>query len=359
VAEHIESLTDAVRWLKRSLRYLETADGQEATAWRARSLSFLAGVRNRQGRFADSARLCREAIVQAESVDELPALARACYALDWALFELGHADQATYSPRALSIYEQIGDPERESAVLNNLGMFAYFDDRWDDAIELYRKAGVCSERAGKPGDVAWTDCNVGEILSDQGHYAEATAHLERAKRVSTATGDRPLVAWVNVLLGRLAVRDGHTADGAALLTAAAADLRRFRLDAYADLAVAFAGEAEAFGGDPERALEIARASLQESDRNVSLLRRVIGIALYRLGDVEEAKLELLAALAAARERGSEYEAATTIHLLDEIGLADDDLRAERHAALERLHIAVLPSPVPASAPAGAGTAAGG
>ena len=114
VAERTESLTDAVRWLRRSLRYVEGIDAPEATAWRARSRSYLAGVRNRQGRWPESTRLCREAIAEAETVGELPALARACYTLDWALFELGHPEQATHSARALTIYEQLGDPEHES-----------------------------------------------------------------------------------------------------------------------------------------------------------------------------------------------------------------------------------------------------
>ena len=151
VAERTESLTDAVRWLKRSIRYLEGCDGEEAVAWRARSLSYLAGVRNRQGRFAQATRLCREAITAAESVGELPALARACYSLDWALFELGRPEQATHSQRALAIYAQLGDPEHESAVLTNLGAYAYFDGRWVEAADLYQRAGECGERAGQTG----------------------------------------------------------------------------------------------------------------------------------------------------------------------------------------------------------------
>lgn len=344
VAERTESLTDAVRWLRRSLRYVEGIDDPEATAWRARSHSYLAGVRNRQGRWPESTRLCRQAIAEAETVGELPALARACYTLDWALFELGHPEQATHSARALSIYEQLGDPEHESTVLNNLGMFAYFDGRWDEAIELYRQAGTCSERAGKPGDVAFTDCNVGEILSDQGRLEEAAVHLERARRVWTATGDRQSVAFVNVLMGRLAVRAGRTPEGCELLESAMADLRRYRIDAYADFAEALISEAEAFAGDPSRALSIAREVLDRSDRQLPLLRRLSGIALARLGDPEASREELLGALTVARERGAEYEAAATITILSTLGAIENEMLEERDAILERLRITELPAP---------------
>ena len=58
-----------------------------------------------------------------------------------------------------------------------------------------------------------TDCNVGEILSDQGHLDEAEAHLQRARRVLERTGDRQGVAYADVLLGRLTVRRGDYAEG--------------------------------------------------------------------------------------------------------------------------------------------------
>ena len=102
-------------------------------ACRAQIRSYLGGIRNRQGRWAEAISTCRQAIAEAEAVGELSALAHACYALDWALVESGRREQATHSWRALELFEQLGDPEHESAVLNNLGMFAYFDGRWDDA----------------------------------------------------------------------------------------------------------------------------------------------------------------------------------------------------------------------------------
>ena len=71
-------------------------------------------------------------------------------------------------------------------------MFAYFDGRWDDAIALYRRARVRGERSGRPADVAFVDCNVGEILSDQGQLDAAEEHLQRARRVWSATRERPI-----------------------------------------------------------------------------------------------------------------------------------------------------------------------
>ena len=344
VDEVRKSLTAAVRWLNRGLRYLDGLDTDEATIWRSRLRSYLAGVRNRQGRFAEAAALCRGTISEAGSVGELGALARACYSLDMALVELGRPDQARHSWRALEIYQQLGDPEHESTVLNNLGGFAYFQGRWDDAVELYRKAGACSERAGKPGDVAYTDCNVGEILSDQGHLGEAQGHFERALRVWTATKEPQSVAFVSLLLGRLALRDGRYQEALPLLEAAMLDLRRFRIGEYTGFARALIAEAEAFAGDPTRALQIAEDELDGADRYVPLLRRIVGIALCRLGRTDASKRELLGGLEVARKRGEEYDIAATADVLAELGAAQPDDVHERDEILTRLRIDRLPKP---------------
>jgi tetratricopeptide (TPR) repeat protein len=344
VAERSAALSRAVRWLMRGLGVLDSLDGPEATRSRAGLHSHLAGIRNRQGRWADSVRLCRQAVAEAEAVGELRALARACYGLDWALRESGRPEEAGYSWRALEIYEELGDPEHESTVLNNLGMFAYFDGRWDDAVTLYRRSRESSERAGTPANVARTDCNIGEILSDQGHVDQAREHLERARRVWSGTGERHSVAFIDLLLARLATRRGDGRAAVPKLEAAMKELREFGMDAYADFAQALLAEAEGIGGAPERSLAIAHDQLTVTDRNAPLLGRVAGIALARLGYVEAARAELIAALGSARARGSEYDVAATIDVLNALDGAGADLCQARDEILSRLKIARLPTP---------------
>jgi tetratricopeptide (TPR) repeat protein len=344
VAQRSAALSAAVRWLNRGFRCLDDADGAQAIAWRARMRSTLGGVRNRQGRWADAVLACRQAIEEAEEAGELRALAHACYGLDWALMELGHPEEATHSTRALEIYEQLGDAEHEAAVLNNLGMFAYYDGRWDDAVALYRKAGECSERAGTPADVARAELNVGETLSDQGHLDEAEEHLARARRVFAGMREPQAVAYIDVLRGRLATRRGDRDAAVPMLEAAMASLHRFKMDGYATFARALLAEAEAFAGDAERALEIAHQELSALDRNRPLLERVAGIALARLGKRDAALSELMTALDSARERASNYDVAATIDVLGVLGLADPALLSERDEILLRLKISRMPAP---------------
>ena len=358
VASRTAALTAAVRWLQRGFRVLEHVNGDEATAWRARMRSRLGGVRNRQGRWSEAVATCRQAIAEAESVGELSALAHALYSLDWALVESGHPEQATHSWRALELYEQLADPEHELIVLNNLGMFAYFDGRWDDALALYRRARVRGERSGRPADVAFIDCNVGEILSDQGQLASAEEHLQRARRVWSGTREAQSVAFIDMLLGRLAVRRGDLQQGLPMIEGAMDTLRRFNMNAYADFARALVAEAEALTGDAGRALEIARAEMPSADRNRPLLERAAGIALARLGQPDAARDSLEAALKSARARRAGYDIAATIDALDRLGGADADARRERDEIIDALKIVRLPAPALVEAVAAQGAPSG-
>jgi tetratricopeptide (TPR) repeat protein len=344
VAQRAGALTSAVRWLKRGIRCIDAIESDEATAWSAQLHSLLGGIRNLQARWPDAISACREAIAEAESVGELSALAHASYALDLALVQSEAAAEPTHSWRAVEIYEKLGDPEHEFIALNNLGGFAYLKGRWDDAVGLYTRAGACGERAGRPADVAKTDCNIGEILSDQGRLDEAETHLMRARRVSSATGDRYNVAFADLLLGRLAVRRGRYDEGLPMLEQAAAEQQRSGFDIYATFAQALIAEAEAFRGDPFRALDLASSALQAGDQLRPLLTRVAGIAFARLGEQEAAVRELSHSLGRARERDDDYDIAATIDVLDTMGKADPTLLAERDAILLRLKIGKLPAP---------------
>jgi class 3 adenylate cyclase/tetratricopeptide (TPR) repeat protein len=344
VAERSEGLTSAVRWLMRGVRSLGELDSPAAIGSRARLNSHLAGIRNRQGRWAEAVLVGRQAIADAEAAGELRALARACYGVDMALRESGRAAEAHHSWRALEIYEQLDMPEEEARVLDNLGMFAYSDGRWDDAIALYRRSRAASERARTPADVARRDCDIGEILSDQGRLEAAAEHLARARRVWSASAERQSVAFVDLLLARLATRRGEARDAVPMLEAAMKELRRFSMDPYASFAEALLAEAEAFGGDPERATRLARDQLELTDRHLPLLARAAGIALARLGRTDEARDELRSALQSARERPSEYDVAATIDVIDMVEGAEEELLRERDAIVARLNITRLPAP---------------
>jgi tetratricopeptide (TPR) repeat protein len=337
------ALSAALRWMRRGLRTLEHVPSREAARWRATMTAELAWIRQRQRRYRDAERLCREALREGQAVGELRAEARACYTLDWALFELGRGDELGYSSRALEIYRELGDPESEARVLNNLGGFAYWRGRWEEAVDLYLQAGACCERSGNAVEAANAAANVGEIRSDQGRLAEAEASLRRALRVWSSTEQREGVAFATMLLGRLAVRDGRPEEGLGLLTSAAADARRLGFDYYAELASALLAEGEALAGSATDAVSIADKLLAMRSGHVSLLHRARGIAFARIGDHESSGRELELAAASASERGDDYELALALDALATLRAPQPVLERERNAILRRLGIVALPT----------------
>jgi class 3 adenylate cyclase/tetratricopeptide (TPR) repeat protein len=334
----------AVRFLLRGLRTLEGMDAVACAGRRAALLSELAGARLRQARARESIALCREAMEHAERSADEEALAHACYLLDWALVEEGRASEAVHSERALEIYRRRGLPAREAAVLNNLGMFAYYEGRWDDAVTLYRHGAEASTRAGHINNAAFGDVNLAEVRSDQGRLEEARLRLERALEIRRGTGDQLGVAVATALLGRLEARSGHHEEALALLGDALARYRELRLSADALGVEALISEAHAYAQHWSAAIDEAERLLDMagSGRLGPLLHRVRGLGLQHRGRPEEAQLALETALAQARERGDELDVVLTLDALLASGITDPAIRRERDAIAERLDIVALP-----------------
>ncbi len=122
----------SVRWLLRALRTLEGNDDPAAGACKAELIAELGSVRTWQGRPRDAIPLLEEAARVAERYEARSALAQALSTHDVAVWHIDRSTGPVHSPRALEIYRELGDLDREGAVLTNLGTTAYFRGRWDD-----------------------------------------------------------------------------------------------------------------------------------------------------------------------------------------------------------------------------------
>jgi class 3 adenylate cyclase/tetratricopeptide (TPR) repeat protein len=340
------------RWAIRALRVTDIDGDPTAIACRARVTSTLATIRQRQGRMDEAIELCHRAIGEAELAGEEAALANACYVLDWALVESGRPREAVHSQRALEIYGQLGEINRQAAVLNNMGGFAYRDGHWREAVELYRRGAEASLRAGDVADAAFGDCNIGEVLADRGLLDEAQPLLRRALRTWRGSGYDWGVAYATAILGRAATRAGRHDEAAELLADAVARFRDLRVLGDVDWVEALLAEAEAFAGRTRAALnraDLALAGLGEPGRLGALLHRVRGFAFAQLDDLSAAEDALEASLAQARSQAEEYEVAVTLDALKALsaltGRAEPPERAgERDAILARLDVVRLPDP---------------
>jgi tetratricopeptide (TPR) repeat protein len=349
IADRAGNVPAAVRWGRRALRLVEGKHEPAAIACRAQTHSMLAGMRQREGRTREAIALCRRVIADAHGGREADpglaaSLAHAWFILDWALYDAGRPEEATHSEGALEIYERLNDLDRQAAVLNNLGGFAYHEGRWHDAVALYERAAEASERAGDTANAAFGACNVGEVLSDQGRLEEAGRQLRRALRIWRGSEYDWGTAFATTLLGRAAVRSGRHAEGLDLLEQGLSGFQRLRALPDAALAEAYTAEGLAFAGRPEAALLAADRALRDATRTVPLLHRVRGFALAQLGDRDGAAHALHASLNEAEERGNAYELAVTLDALEALGGAGAGSAARCAALLEQLGVEGLPAP---------------
>ena len=349
LADRAGRAPQAMRCGLRALRMLADVPGDAAAGCRARLLAALAMTRQRQGRSEEAIALCAQAIAEGERCGEDRAVAHACHILDWALHDAGRPEEATHSPRALAIYEQLGDLDRQAAVLNNLGAFAFHAGDWREAVVLYRRAANASAQAGDVVNAAFGDCNVGEVLVEQGRLTAADEALRAAVRVWRGTGDDAGVAYATAILGRAAVHQGRSEDGRGSIQRALAQLKRLGHEADAQMAEALLIEALVFGEHAEAALqqlEALRPRLLDG-RSEPLLERLRGSALAQLGEWDAAAAALTASLDLARALEAPYDVAAALSAL--AAVTPDDPRTpirrrELQAILEGLGVVRLAAP---------------
>src|SRR5206468_922816 len=122
----------------------------------------------------------------------------------------------------LEIYEQTGNLTEIGGIYNNLGMFAYFQGRWNEAIECYLRAEEAWEKAGDRWAASFATVNRGEILSDQGRTDEAEPLFRSALRVVRSYEASSRIADVDPQYGRLAARAGRSVEAHAFFDEALA-----------------------------------------------------------------------------------------------------------------------------------------
>ena len=257
-------------------------------------------------------------IEDARAAGTLPELAHAYYLGHLAYTSLGSPKRNEVRELALPIYEELGDLLGQANALNNLGIDAYYEGRWDEALDFYSRSRAARERIGDVVGAATILNNIAEILSDQGRIEEAEAELREVRSICEAAGSRLMTAVADANLGRAAARAGRGDAARELLTAAIASLREIDAGSFVVEVQARLAEAAALRRRLRRSAHRTptwpRRSQARPRRRLSqaLLNRVRGQALSRTGQVEEAAHELDESLRIAREGGMMYEVALTL-----------------------------------------------
>jgi class 3 adenylate cyclase/tetratricopeptide (TPR) repeat protein len=345
IHERIARYADAVRSIRKGQKLVADLTGSDALRARARLDGAYGAIRQGQGKHQEAIVWCARAIEEAHAVGDAAQEAHACYILDWAYAEAGRFDLATHSARALELYGQLGDIPGQGHVLNNLGAFAYMQGRWDEAIDLFERAGDAYTRAGSAVDAARTKANIAQILSDRGSLEEAEHLLNDALAIALAAGYHYDIALIRGYLGRNCTRGGRFEEGLALLEAsrdeyeaAGLTLDVVRIDGYRAEALLLSGATSAADELAERALNDLRHHCETSPEEPMLLR-IRAQAQQQLGDVDAALALLEASLEATDKYDADFDRALGLDVALTLpgATADVDLtRAERDELAARL-----------------------
>jgi len=295
----------------RGRRLLDNRHDQPARAARARLTSLQALVRQRQQRALPARELAERAIGEARGAGDHAALARAYLVSEWANRVLGDSQSSGHGEQALQIYEQLGDLHGAGMASNNLGGIAYFDGRWDDAVDWYRRAVDAYRRCGNDARAASAASNLGELLVSRGAHDEAELMLRDAIRVLRASRAFDDLLFAEIQLGRLYVERNEADVAVDHLTAIRREASVLGQVGFAFEAAMHLASARVLRGEEE----IALRTLNDAVADVGTVdpvyqanyERVRAAALIGSGRFEEARAAIDAGLMSAREQGLIYE----------------------------------------------------
>jgi class 3 adenylate cyclase/tetratricopeptide (TPR) repeat protein len=318
ILEQLGRRVQALRTLGRGLTALRGVEGREAAVQRAELAVWYAWSRYRQGRHRDAIRWCERAIDEAQEVSSRETTAWAYMVLEAVEAEIGVPETIPYGRLALLIYEELGDLPKQASVLVNLGARAYYAGRWDEVRELNDRARALYRLTGDTAALADCSFNIGELLTTQGHLAEAEGYLREAQRVWKAAGSA-YGALATSELGRIAYCSGRAEEGLELLEEARKEFERAGSDADVRETDVRLAECLVCAGEPDRALEvvaevlaIVAASGEVAAVRMPRLERVRGYALLQLDRRDEAQLAFEETVRLGSEAGGEYELALAL-----------------------------------------------
>ena len=342
IRERFGRYSDALRWYTRGLQAAETLEPKAQAQLRFELSLAYAGVKLRQGEFRDCIEWCTRVTDEAGKTHDLPALAHAYYLMHLSHTSLRSPERAAFRGLALPIYEELGDLLGQANVLNNLGIDAYYEGRWQEALDLYERSKEARERIGDVVGAAQITNNIGEVKSDQGYLTTASELFEEARAVFETSGHRFLATLATSNLGRAASRAGRFDDALDTLDRAYADFQEIRAGSFVLETAARLAERAAFAGDAADALAQADGTLEATEETGpgatlrALLYRLRGYALAQSGDLDAADEALRQSLETARAAEETYEVALTLEAsaqLAELRTEDGSAAAKESATL--------------------------
>jgi class 3 adenylate cyclase/tetratricopeptide (TPR) repeat protein len=306
----------ALRDTSAGLRLVEGLESPAARGARAVLRSQWSHLRAFQGHARQAIAVAEVAVREARRAKELEALARAYSVLDECYRILGEPENAVHDLLALEIYRKLGDTRMSGVTELNLGVQAYSEGRWTDAVAWYERAQRDSATAGDRQTTAFVQASLGEVLIGLGQLDEAERVLTNARRVLRASGEIPFALFTETQLARADLARGRPEHALEALRGLMEEAEGVGHAGIAlEVAVYFA-EATTAAGDPELALSTLERATDKAGGEIAVLavpvNRVRAAALIALGRLDDAQEPLDSALAEAGRQGAIYQELLTL-----------------------------------------------
>jgi tetratricopeptide (TPR) repeat protein len=302
----------------------------------ARLESFRSVIRVTQERYREALIAGHRAERAARETGELEAQARAFTALDWAYYMSGQAERAIYGRNALDLYRRLGKPDKVSEVMINLGAWAYYEGRWDDAVDWYEQARAESRRSGNDIAAIGAAMNIAELRIGQGRLDEAEPDVMDAIRTFRAVGDPYGALFAEMQLGRLMEGRGRSSEAIELFDRLQRGAGELRQHGAALEAATHKARALTSSGRPEVALEELARAENAAGAEAGILRasvaRARAEAYTALGRTADAAHQISLGLESARASDLVYDEVLLLDLRDQVD-GSDSRDAERRMSL--------------------------
>jgi adenylate cyclase len=318
----------------------------DATSERVRVLLNTADLQFRNGKADVAIDHLREALADAERIDDSDAVAEALKQLGTIYGYKGELGEAlAYQERSLQAYVRLGDVLGEANVHNNIGRTERRRSRLAAALSAYDEALAIRERIGDQLGRVHSHGNIAEIHFLRGELAEAEHHYHAVLELSTSIGYAFGASAALVGLGATNVARGDANAGIAQLREAIAEFERagqrtYIVEALRDLTDGYIATGSSL-------------ALAAAERGVALARELalpelIAIALQALGSARLAARDTAGAAVvleesrAALARGEDrHELGRTLALLARAYArlpATDERRAQADALRDQARV---------------------
>lgn len=286
----------------------------------AMAIARYGGVRYYQGKHRDAISLARDAISESGPESTRSAEALALMILDMARTATGEPIDGSASRRAMEIFSELGDLDRQARVTNNLGMFAFFSGDWDEAEQMYDESRRIFERIGDEVNAAYGAANLAEIWAAQGRHAEAEHLFQEVRRIWRAADDKYGAAYIEGQLGIMAAFAGRSEEAAVRIARSIAEFQEIGARAELAEAACHLVEMRLLAGDPAGARELIEFyDLEAAIPGSPRLRRLTAVVEWSEGS-DHCMEAISRAIDLAREAGADLDELRLLELASRSGL---------------------------------------